>query len=119
MDRLHQLTKSKPTLMLEMIATYLEQTPPLIKVMKESLQHKDWNTLQAAAHKMISSFSIVGIDVKYEAMSKKIQEYARAEQHLDELPGMVSQLETVCMHACKELEEEFNAIKKEQNMQQG
>ncbi len=119
LDRLHNLTKSKPKLILEMISAYLEQTSGLIKAMKESLQHEDWEELQAAAHKMISSFSIVGIDVKYEDMSKKIQEYASSEKHLDELPALVLQLETVCMHACKELEEEFNAIKNEQNIPQG
>jgi PAS domain S-box-containing protein len=115
LDRLHNLTKSKPKLMLEMISAYLEQTPTLIKAMKESLQHKEWNLLQAEAHKMISSFSIVGIDVKYEDISKKIQENASAEKHLDELPELVSQLDVVCMMACKELEEEFSKIKKSQN----
>ncbi len=111
LNRLHDLTKSKPKLMLELISAYLEQTPTLIKTINGSLKHKDWWALQAAAHKIISSFSIVGIDVKYEDMSKKIQEYASTEKHLDKLPELVSQLEIVCMEACKELEEEFNTIK--------
>lgn len=111
LDKLNQLTKSKPKLMLEMISVYLEQTPTLVTAMKESLKDKDWDLLQAAAHKMITSFSIVGIDVKYENISKKIQEYAKAEIHLDELPALVAQLDTVCTHACTELDEEFSAIK--------
>ena len=118
LGRLHDITKSKPKLMLELISAYLEQTPSLVKAMKESLQQKDWNLLQAAAHKMIPSFSIVGIDVKYEDIAKKIQEHASAKQHLAELQELVPKIETICMQACKELEEEFNIIKHEQNISQ-
>ena len=47
--------------MMEMISLYLEQTPPLIIAMKQSLKDKDWNLLHASVHKMIPSFSIMGI----------------------------------------------------------
>src|ERR1019366_1512537 len=69
-------TKSNPELMSEMINLYLEQTPPLINAMKQSLQNKDWKSLYAAVHKMIPSFSIVGINPDFEDMAKKVQEYA-------------------------------------------
>ncbi len=97
--------------MMEMISLYLEQTPPLILAMKQGLLNKDWKTLQAAAHKMIPSFSIVGIDPNFETMAKKIQEYAITQQQTDIIDDMVLQLENVCTQACKELEEELNAIK--------
>jgi NTP pyrophosphatase (non-canonical NTP hydrolase) len=53
----------------------------------------------------------VGISQDFENMAKKIQEYTGTLQHLDEIPDLVLQLETVCNQACKELEEEFNLIK--------
>ena len=110
---LTQRTKSDPKLMMEMISTYLEQTPPLIKAMKESLQNKDWNTLQGAVHKMIPSFSIMGISKDFENLAKKVQESANNIQHQAErIPDMVMQLEKICNQACNELEEEFNKIKK-------
>ncbi|MCK9401582.1 MAG: response regulator, partial [Bacteroidales bacterium] len=112
LDYLIRRTKSDPTLMMEMISLYLKQTPPLINAMKQSLQDKDWNSLHAAVHKMIPSFSIMGISADFENMAKKIQEYASTQQHLDELPELVIQLENVCSQACKELEEEYNLIKK-------
>ena len=104
-------TKSNPKLMMEMISLYLEQTPPLISAMKQSLEDKDWHALYAAVHKMIPSFSIVGISVDFENMAKKVQEYANTQQQMEGIPDMVLQLETVCTQACKELEEEFNIIK--------
>jgi hypothetical protein len=97
--------------MMEMISLYLEQTPPLVRAMKTGLQEKDWKTLHAAVHKMIPSFSIMGISVDYENMAKKVQEYANNQLQLDGIPEMVLELETVCEQACEELKEEFNAIK--------
>src|SRR6187549_3106981 len=44
-------TKSDPKMMMEMISLYLEQTPPLINLMKQSLRDKDWSSLYEAVHK--------------------------------------------------------------------
>ena len=111
LDYLIHRTKSDPNLMMEMITLYLEQTPALISTMKQSLHDKDWNSLQAAAHKMIPSFLIMGINPDFGTMAKTIQEYASTQQHAEGIPNLVLQLENVCAQACNELEEEFNRIK--------
>ncbi len=108
---LRRRTKSDPNLMMEMISLYLEQTPSLVNAMKKSMNDKDWNTLQAAAHKMIPSFSIMGISSDFENMAKKIQEYANAQHQIEEIDELLLKLELVCLQACIELEEEFNMIK--------
>ena len=109
---LTQRTKSDPKLMMEMISLYLEQTPPLISLMKQGLQDKDWNSLQSAVHKMIPSFSIMGISKDFEHIARKVQEYANnIQEQTAGIPHLVLQLEDVCAEACKELEEEFNHIK--------
>ncbi|MGG9970880.1 ATP-binding protein [Ferruginibacter sp. SUN002] len=104
-------TKSDPALMMEMIALYLEQTPPLITTIKQSVETKDWSMLHSAVHKMIPSFSIMGINEDFENMAKKIQEYASSQLQTDEILTMVLQIENVCVQACIELTEEFNRIK--------
>jgi len=120
LDYLIGRTKSDPGLMMEMISLYLEQTPPLVHAMKQSLEDKDWGLLHASVHKMIPSFSIMGINPNFENMAKKVQEYARLNneagqagvlQQPDEISGLVLQLETVCLQACKELKVEYNLIK--------
>jgi len=111
LDYLIHRTKSNPKLMMEMISLYLEQTPPLILVMKQSLHDKDWQALYSAVHKMIPSFSIMGISIDFENMAKKVQEYASTQQQTDGIPDLVRQLENICAQACKELEIEFNMIK--------
>jgi signal transduction histidine kinase/FixJ family two-component response regulator/HPt (histidine-containing phosphotransfer) domain-containing protein len=111
MSYIARLTKSNPALMMEMISLYLEQTPPLISSMKQSLRNKDWQALYSAAHKMIPSFSVVGISSHFEDMAKRIQEYASSQQQTEGIPALVHQLEKICSQACKELEVEFIAIK--------
>jgi PAS domain S-box-containing protein len=104
-------TKSDPKLMMEMISLYLEQTPPLVNIMKQSLQDKDWASLHGAVHKMIPSFSIMGINTDFEVMAKKVQEFAHTQLQEEDISDLVLQLENVCTRACIELEEEYNLIK--------
>jgi PAS domain S-box-containing protein len=106
------LTKSNPKLMTEMIQAYLKQTPTLIKSMIESNNNKDWHLLKATVHKMIPSFSIMGISPDFTEIAKKIQEYADKLELSVELNELVAKLEKVCLQSCAELEHELNNLKK-------
>ncbi|MCF8448659.1 MAG: PAS domain S-box protein [Taibaiella sp.] len=109
---LSRRTKSNPALMIEMISLYLEQTPPLISLMKQSFLDKDWHSLHAAVHKIIPSFSIMGISMNFENMARKVQDFAKSQSETDEVTDLVTQLENVCNQACNELLEELNSMKK-------
>jgi signal transduction histidine kinase/FixJ family two-component response regulator len=111
MTYLVQHTKSNAKLMMEMIALYLVQTPPLVTAIQQGSQEEDWDKLYAAAHKMIPSFSIMGINAEYENMAKKLQEFARTKKQSEEIPGLVLQLGNICEQACTELQTEFNNLK--------
>lgn len=97
--------------MMEMISLYLEQTPTLVDTMKKSLHDNDWKSLYSSVHKLIPSFSIMGINPNYEGMAKRVQKYASTQQRSDEILELVIQIETVCMQACEELKEEYDIIK--------
>jgi PAS domain S-box-containing protein len=111
MTYLIRLTKSNPVLMTELINSYLKQTPTLIKTMKQSFHNKDWKLLNATIHKMLPSFSIMGITPDVIEMAKKIQEYANAIELSKELESLVLELENVCLQTCKELEIELINLK--------
>jgi PAS domain S-box-containing protein len=112
LNYLNQRTKSNPDLMMEMISLYLEQTPTLVNSMKQSLKDKNWDGLYSAVHKMIPSFAIMGINHDFENMAIKVQEYASTQKQSDHIPELIEQLESVCLQACDELQEEYNSIKK-------
>jgi PAS domain S-box-containing protein len=112
LSNLSRRTKSDPKLMMEMITLYLTQTPSLIAAMKQGLHDKDYSALQSAVHKMVPSFSIMGISKDFENIAKKVQEDVdNIQRHRNGMPDLVLQLEKVCTEACKELEAEFNVIK--------
>ena len=113
MDYLNRCTKSNYALMMEMIKLYLDQTPLLVSKMKQSMYDKDWDLLRSVVHQIIPSFIIVGIHKDYENIARKIQEYARTQQHLDEVPDLVIQIDNVCTQACRELQETYNILKKQ------
>lgn len=106
-----QRSKSNVKLMTEILSLYLTQTASLIVAMKNSLHNKDWNELQAIAHKMIPSFIIVGMHTEHENLARKIQEYASTQQHIELLPDLVLQLTGILTQACEELEEARHSIK--------
>lgn len=110
LDYLNTRTKSNPALMTEMISLYLQQTPPLVKAMKQGYKKKDWNTLYSAVHKMIPSFSIMGISAEFESMAQKVQEYAINQQQSAGISEMIQQLEKVFEQSCVELKEDLNTI---------
>lgn len=110
LDYLTQRTKSNPYLMLQIITLYLEQTPSLVQTLKQGLKNKDWTLLKASAHKMIPSFSIVGIDSEYENMARQIQDKVISQNNLDAITEMVLKIEAICDQACEELQELFPAL---------
>lgn len=115
LDYLHTRTKSNPVLMMEMISLYLEQTPTLITEMNQGFKNKDWTKLYTAIHKLIPSFSIMGISADFEKMAQKVQDYAKNQQQSEGIPEMIQQLEKVFLKSCEEMKVELNTIKKTKN----
>ncbi len=111
LERLRNISRSDPKLIMEMISLYLVQTPALITSMSKGFKEKDLKVLHKAVHTMIPSFSIMGISRDHENTAKKIQEYAIGNQPIDGVEALVSELDKICTQACKELQEEFNTLK--------
>ncbi|MBC7640812.1 MAG: PAS domain S-box protein [Flavobacterium sp.] len=112
LNYLMQITKSNPKLMSDIISVYLEQTPQILQTIKKSRQEKDWSTLYAAIHKIIPSFSIMGIDTNIHKVALKIQEIAKNLEMSDELDDLINQLDIVCNQACEELIVELKVLNK-------
>jgi PAS domain S-box-containing protein len=111
LDYLLHRTKSDPVLMIEMISLYLEQTPPLVSEMKHSFHNQDWVGLHGAVHKLIPSFSIMGIHNDFETMAKKINDFAVYQQQNEPISDFISQIEIICNQACNELSAEIQILK--------
>jgi PAS domain S-box-containing protein len=110
LDYIKQHTNGNPELTREMIRIYLEEIPKLIVTMKESINNMDWESLGEAAHSLIPTFSIMGINKEYEEMAKKIKDHAQKKEQAVQINDLLGKIEDVCIRAIKELEEEINAL---------
>jgi HPt (histidine-containing phosphotransfer) domain-containing protein len=110
---LSNLTKSEPQVMLKMLSFYLQQTPFVIKSMKQGSMNNDWDEVQSASHKLIPSFSIMGITKDYEELAVQIQKNANTKVNTCDIQSLILQLEEGLTQVCIELELEYNLIEKE------
>jgi PAS domain S-box-containing protein len=110
---LSNLTKSEPQVMLKMLSFYLQQTPFLINSMKQGSMNNDWDEVQSASHKLIPSFSIMGITKDYEELAVQIQKNANTKVNTCDIQSLILQLEEGLTQVCIELELEYNLIEKE------
>lgn len=111
LEYLNARTKSNAVLMTEMISLYLEQTPPLISAMNEGFASRDWGMLHDAMHKMIPSFTIMGIALEYVDKAKLVQDFSNNQAKMSDMGLLVEEISGICKQACRELEVELVRIK--------
>lgn len=114
LKNLRRLTKSNSGLMMELISVYLEQIPSLTNFMQQYFTEQNWRSLQATVHKMIPSFSLMGLDPAYEQLARKVQEYDYSQGLTDENRDMIRKLEFICSEVCTELKGIYDQLQKEQ-----
>ena len=102
---LRYLTKNVPALMEEMITLCLEQVPALTDTMRRSLDNADWVSLHSVVHRLIPSFSMMGMPKEIREIAEKLQKSAAAGERSDEMGEWVEIINSVCMKACAELKE--------------
>jgi len=108
MTYLNMITKSNAILKMEMINLYLKQTPILLNSISQSYIQKDFETLKTSIHKLIPSFSIVGINDEYSELAKKIGSNITSNQ----LKNWIQKLENACNQAIQELKTELKNLNK-------
>ncbi len=87
----------------EMISVFIKEVPAEIDKLEKNLIAKDWKSLKTTAHKMKSSFSIMGIK-ELESDIKLVNDYSAQESNLDLLPAMITRIKNVGTETIKELE---------------
>ena len=95
-------TNSKPNLLLEMLSLYILHTPPIVEALNEGLLNKDWELIHAAAHKLIPTFAIMGINQKYAEIAKRVVNYTTSKKQLNRVPKLVNELILICKLAVAE-----------------
>ena len=110
LTKLKNKTKLNPELLTEMLVIYITDIPQLIKSIKESLKKNDWKELKNAAHRLIPTFSIIGMNEKYEKMVRKIHDFNGENGNSDEINELILKIEKACLKASEEIKIEIKKI---------
>ncbi len=102
LDYLRGVCNGDVDFMQEMINTFITKTPEMLLGMRESVQSSDWSQVGSIAHKLKPSITFMGID-RVKQLVKDIEESGKERKNIEELPGMVESLVTVCEAAIDDL----------------
>ena len=102
---------NKPKLVAEMLKVILKEIPVIIEQISKCLVTKDWSSLHGNIHKIKPTLNLMGFPKEIIVAAKQVEEYARAQQHLDLIPSLLLKLEKALEQAYRELEEELKIIK--------
>ena len=111
-DYLKELTLGNREGMIIMLKAYLEETPTLLGNLKIGIEKNDWPAVKYAAHSMLPSFPMLGMETKYEEIARKIQDHATRAEESKEIKKLFSELEVACEKAMHELESELAELEK-------
>jgi HPt (histidine-containing phosphotransfer) domain-containing protein len=107
LDYVKSISPKNPKFVREMIKIFLKQMPVSVKAMNQCFAESDWEGLQNYAHKIKSQIDCMGIPAEYRDAAKKIEEYAKTQEHLDLIPDLLLKIEKASKQACKELKVEL------------
>ena len=107
------------TRLVEMIGLYLQEIPKQVRIMKAAIAEHDWLVLQHAAHTLLPTFTVLGMDFEFERITRSIHSTAvyrlstGEEPSLDattELLSLFEKVEAVFTPVTQELEEKLRTL---------
>ncbi len=90
----------------EMVQTFVQTIPPVLKEMGDSLEEKNWSRLARLAHQIKPSFSLMGIDALRKTVSY-IEENAGQKTNLQALSRTTEEFIENCSAVIADLEKEI------------
>lgn len=90
-----------------MIGMFLENTPVALKVMKDSLDRSDWETMRQTAHKLRSHLRYFGM-IEAAELTEEIEHIATKNPEGQDLSVLLDKVVLICQHGMRQLSEDFH-----------
>lgn len=105
LDYLNMISDGDATFKRELIDTFINNTPKVLKEMEEGLEKRSYQNIGNLAHSMKPSFTLFGMENQREIVMK-LEEYGRKGVNTDEIPDLIHNLRKLMEQAIKELKTE-------------
>jgi signal transduction histidine kinase/DNA-binding response OmpR family regulator len=110
LEFLDKFTGGDQELTIQLLEIFLKQVPEAVNKLNSSIQHREWKETHAVAHKVKSSIAIFELN-ELRKIITNIEEYARDNEKLDEIPMLFSQFREGSKLALRDLEAELKKLK--------
>ena len=90
----------------EMIATFTQTIPPILKEIEEATAQMDWEKVSKLSHKIKPSFALMGMTALRNTVAE-IEERGREKINLERLPETISHFVSSCQKVLPELANEI------------
>ena len=104
---LHLMADNDPGMVRTMLKMLLEELPFELGKMRHFASNEQWSELRATSHKMKSTLAFVGNE-KLITTNRKIEQYAQDGTNLEDIPDLISNVESMTDHAILELRDALN-----------
>ncbi|MFC4211141.1 Hpt domain-containing protein [Pedobacter lithocola] len=107
---LKEMVGHDPEFMIEVLETFLEQTPVYLVELNDALLNKDWKKVANCAHKIKPTFTYVGRD-DVKDFVQLIENDAKNEGNIDSLTTKVEELHSVLDIICIQIQDAIMNVK--------
>ena len=107
LDYLNSISGGDQDFIKDMLETFVTNVPLELNKIKELVASENWHKAGEDAHRFASSLLYLGLD-ELRTIATKIEDFGIEKINIDQIPGLLNQLEKGCSQLIIELKEDFN-----------
>lgn len=109
LEYLNQLSEGDDDFSISMLSYFIDNTPTVLREMKQFYDEKDWKNLRNVAHKFKPQLTFMGIKSIFNEV-ETIEQNAASVVNLTDIPPLIDKCEKVCMEAMNEIRMELEKL---------
>lgn len=107
LNYLNEISGGDEEFVLDMIQTFIVNTPIEIASLKSLAAEKKWDMIGENAHKFAPGLQFMGI-VSLRPVINQIEEFSFTRKNLEQIPVLIEKLGAECQMVSEELKKDFN-----------
>lgn len=107
LDYLQSISGGDEDFVKDMLMTFITNVPEELAKLKNLLAEKNWQKVGENAHKFASSLLLLKLE-HLKDIATQIEEYGLENKNIDQIPILLTSLESGCFELIEELKRDFN-----------
>ncbi len=104
---LKEISGGDEEFILDMIQTFIENTPIEIATLRNYIKEEKWDLLGENAHRFAPSLQFLGL-VSLRPVINQIEDFSFNRKNLDQISSLIDKLDTECNLVSEELKNDYN-----------